>query len=273
MKLFPFSKFTNPKCVFKMKKFVLLFSLFITCIISILHAQTNNATKKFRLGLKTGLSLSSFTKDVGVFAPWTPGVPASGYSNYKKYFRISSLLGATVEYPVTPSFVVGAKLLYAGRGAAYREPNHSVVTITDQGTRKTYNYYKFKIDYLEVPLSAKWDLSANSNGITSFSLYGGLAPAFVLSQSTSYHSYSTNSASPIADPTVRNGELKYVRPFNLSTVAGFQIAGKRKGSFFVDGRFSHTLLPVFKYATTDEGYNLNTAMWTATLGLGIYLKT
>ena len=114
-----------------MKKFVLLFSLFIICAISILNAQTNSTTKKLRFGLKTGLSLSSFTKDVGVFTPWTPGVPVSGYSSYQKYFRISSLIGAVVEYPLTPSFVLGAELLYAGRGAAYREPNHSVVTITD----------------------------------------------------------------------------------------------------------------------------------------------
>ena len=123
-----------------------------------------------------------------------------------------------------------------------------------------------------MPLTAGWNLSANANGKASFSLYGGLAPAFVLSRSTSYHSYSTSSGTPIADPTVQGGELKYVRPFNLSTIAGFQIAGKKKGGFFVDGRFSRTILPVFKYATTDEGYNLSTAMWTATLGLGIYIN-
>lgn len=255
-----------------MKKFVLLFSLFITCTLFTLNAQTNYSTKKLKFGLKTGLSLSSFTKDVGVFAPWTPDVPVNGYYDYKKYFRISSLIGAVVEYPITPSFVLGAELLYAGRGAAYREPNGSVVTINDQGVKKAYNYYKFKIDYLEVPFTGNWNLSANSNGKTRFSVYAGLDPAFVCSQSTSYHSYSTSSGSFVANPTVQDGELNYVRSFNLSTIAGFQIAGKKQGSLFVDGRFNHTLLPVFKYATTDEGYNLNTAMWTATLAFGIYLK-
>jgi hypothetical protein len=255
-----------------MVKYFFWFALIVNCTNTELNAQKKFSASKLKYGLKTGLSLSSFTKDVGVFAPWTPGVPVSNYGGYEKYFRISSLFGVVAEYPLTSTFSIGTELLYAGRGAAYRKENSDVVTITDQGAEKAYDYYKFKIGYLELPLTANWNLSSNSNGKTAFSLYAGLAPAFAISHGTSYHSYETSSGSPVASSTVKEGELKYVRAFNLSTVAGFKIGGKDEGSVFVDARISNTLLPVFKYATTDEGYNLNTAMWTATLGIGIHLK-
>lgn len=246
-----------------MRKKLFFFILFSIGVVYKMQAQVNTPTK-LTIGFKTGLSLSSFTKDVSVFE-------RGNYANFKRYFRIASLVGVVAKYPVSTSFSWGAELLYTGRGAAYRQENGSVVVITNQGAEKAYNYFKFKIDYLEIPLTANYNLSANSNGTTSFSIYGGLAPAFALNQKTSYHSYDNNGSSPIANSTTENGELKDVRAFNLSTVAGFEIAGKKEGSFFFNGRISNSLLPVFQQATSPEGYNMKTGMWTVTLGLGLYL--
>ena len=123
-------------------KYVLLLALLNTCISANLDAQTYNATKKIRFGFKTGLTFSSFTKDVGVFTPSAAG-SNSGYTDYKKYIRISSLLGIVTRYQLTPAFALEAELLYAGRGAAYRKENSSVVTITNQGAETAYDYYKF----------------------------------------------------------------------------------------------------------------------------------
>lgn len=254
-----------------MKKKIFFFAIFAMSLISRIDAQ-KHASQKLKIGLKTGLSLSSFTKDVSVFDKNSPAGQYSSYVNYKKYFRIASLLGVVAQYPVTTSFSLGAEVLYSGRGAAYRQENGSVAVITNQGAEKAYNYYKFKIDYVELPLTANCNLSANSNSAINFWIYGGLSPAIAVNQKTSYHSYDNNGSSPVANRTTEDGELKDVRTFNLSTVAGFEIAGKKEGSFFANARISNSLLPVFNQATSPESYNMKTGMWTFTLGIGIYFK-
>ena len=252
-----------------MIKYVLFFALLNTCISANLYAQADNSGKKVRFGLKTGITQSSFTRDVGVFDPSASGGTTSSYTDYKRYIRISSLFGIVTRYQLTPAVNFGAELLYAGRGAAYRKENNSVVIISNQGAGKAYDYYKFRINYLELPLTAIWNLTSNSNGETDFSLYGGIVPALSTDQSTSYHSYQTSSGSQVASSTKKEGELKYVRTFNVSTVAGLQLATRTAGSLFFNAQISNSLLPVFKHATTDEGHNLNTSMWTATIGIGV----
>ena len=245
----------------KMLSFFLLLSLSIICKT---QAQVPPSTK-LKIGFKTGLSLSSFTNDVSVFEN-------GNYANFERYFRIASLVGVIAKYPVVPSFSLGAEILYTGRGAAYRQENGSVVIITNQGAEKAYNYFKFNINYLELPLTANFNLSANSSNKTSFYIYGGLAPAIALNSKTAYHSYDNKGSSPIANNTTESGELEGVRTFNISTVAGFEVTGKKEGSFFINGRISNSLLPVFQQTTSPEGYNMKTGMWTATLGIGIYLR-
>jgi hypothetical protein len=240
--------------------FFISFSMFIICKGK---AQVNTSSK-LKIGLKTGLNLSTFTKDVSVF-------DQGNYANFQKYFRIASLIGVVTKYHVSAPFSWGAELLYNQRGSAYRQENGSVVIVTNQGTEKAYNYFKFKINYLELPLTANCNLSTHSKGTINFSIYGGLAPAIVLIRKTSYDSYDSNDNSPVANSTSESGELKDVRPFNISTVAGFEIAGKKEGSFFFNGRISNTLLPVFQQATSSDGHNMKTRMWSYTLGLGVYL--
>jgi hypothetical protein len=251
-------------------KNTLIVTLFIISFSSSSFAQTGTDSK-IKFGLKTGLNISSFTKDVGVFDKTAVVARTFDTRGYEKYFRGSLLLGLTATYPVTSAFALKGELLYTGRGAAYRRKNGSVVIISSQGAEKAYDYYIFKINYVEVPITANLNLSAHSSSSIHFSLYGGIAPAFAADQTITFNSHQTSSSSPIANSTSKNEELKYVRSFNVSSLVGFEISKKERKGFFVDGRLSNTLLPVFKSAASDEGFNLNTSMWTCTLGVGVYL--
>lgn len=259
-------KFLTPATMMKVKLCLVFFCI---CMMSKINAQ-KIVFSKVKFGFKTGLSLSSFTKDVSVFDKTIASNQFSNYSSYEKYFRITSLIGIVAKYPVTPSFSWGAELLYGGRGAAYRQKNKSVTIITSQGATNAYNYYKFNINYLEVPITANYNLSANSDGKMNFWIYGGLVPAIAGDKKTTYLSYTSNDGSPLANSTMVEGKLGGVRPFNISTIAGFEITGKREQGFFVNARISEALLPVFQDNTSMEGYNMKTGMWTFTLGLGLY---
>lgn len=253
-----------------MKKLLLL-ALCSIGLLGQLVAQEKSSSK-VKYGFKTGLSLSAFTKDVSVFDKNTPSYSYLNTQTFERYFRIASLAGFVVKYPLSPSFSLGGELVYTGRGMSYRQENGGVAIITSRGAEKAYNYFKFKVNYLELPITANYCFTASTNGATDFSVYGGLAPAIAASQGTSYHSYSSSGNSPIANNTTDEGSLEDVRSFNLSTVAGFELAAKGKSGMFCNARISNALLPVFNQSTSPQGANMKTGMWTVTLGLGIYLE-
>ncbi len=50
----------------------------------------------------------------------------------------------------------------------------NAVVIGSYEQKKAYNYFKFAIDYIEMPLLIKYDL-ANSNARTAINIYGWAA--------------------------------------------------------------------------------------------------
>ena len=69
---------------------------------------------------------------------------------------------------------------------AYRKPNNGVVIIGSQGAEKAYNYFKFALDFVELPVLARYDLT-NVHSSTSLIMYGGFSPGIAVNKRTAAH--------------------------------------------------------------------------------------
>ena len=224
---------------------------------------------KVRISIKGGLNVSSFTDDVSVFDPASPGYKNSFYSYFEKYSRITGTIGIAADYPINNRFTLSAGLEYNGRGSAYRVQNGGVVVYSNGSTESDYNYYRFQLDYVELPLLAQYNV-ADPHGSSSVILYGGISPAVNVKAGTSY-TYATSGSTPVTGGTAsNNGSLPDVSSFMLSPVAGIMLGGNRNKpyQFFGDIRFEYSLLPVFN-KSSDNGENLQTSMITGGLSLGV----
>lgn len=215
-------------------------------------------------GFKVGLNASLFTEDVNSFDPFS-----SFYdSSFQRFVRASGFAGVTVDYMVTERFSVGAEVLYNSRGMAYRQKNNNVMMIGRDGAEQAYNFFKYKIDYLELPLTANYNVLdvASDNWLTG---YLGLAPAVAVSKKVKLD-YPKVNAGPGEEEPDQQSELNNVRSFNTSVLAGIQFGSVPSFmGWYVDLRSSYTLLPVFNGDINLNGDNLNTRMFTFSLGMGV----
>jgi opacity protein-like surface antigen len=227
---------------------------------------TASAQTKTVFGIKAGINTSVFTKQLDGFGEG----PQSYYNGFHKYPRFSINAGFTADVNISPKFVFGTELIYNGLGSAYRVKNDAVVITTNRGnTQDAYDYMKFRLNYLELPLLAKYVFSNKPNR-TSYNLYGGFAPAFNISKGIRYTYYDLDTDRPSNVPVKnQDNEIENVKSFNVSGVLGMQIgtAPASKG-FYMDIRLQQTLTSVF-----NAGAQLarNPGMFTGSFGFGYRL--
>lgn len=215
-------------------------------------------------GVKAGINSSLFIADVGPFDP------NSSFNNasFQRFLRFSAFAGLTVDYMVKERLSVGAELLYNSRGMAYRQQNNGVLMIGNGGQEQAYNYFKYKIDYLELPLTANFNVLnvASDNWLTG---YVGIAPAVALHKSVKLD-YPEVNAGPWSGEPDQSGDLENVRSFNTSVLTGIQFGGvpSHMGGY-MDLRASYTLLPVFNVKQDVNADNLNTRMFSFSVGIGV----
>lgn len=245
-----------------------MFRTFLTCMMLLLFNWNVNAQSSFVkpliFGAKLGMNGSIFTADVDFF-------DLSSNMNdpsFSRFLRLAAYGGVTVDYMITDRFSVGAEVLYNARGMAYRQENSGVITIGTTGKpEQSYNYFKYKIDYVELPLTAGYnvlDVASNSWLMG----YVGLAPAIAVKKEAMFD--NANGLGPLAGKADASGELDHVRGFNTSILAGIQY-GAVPGAVgtYIDFRASYTMLPVFTESKNTRAENLRTQMLTVSLGLGI----
>ncbi len=224
--------------------------------------------QQIKVGLLTGLNVSKFNRDVEGFGNATPK-NGLGYDNY---FRISGSIGVTFSYRLKKYFEPSVELLYTGRGMAYRRENSSVILIGEKGAEKAYNYYKYNINFIQLPLLA--NLVVNPTGRNNFKLYGGLAPELVGASKTRVTGYSSSgfSSSPMspANETSSDTPLEGVRRFNCELLAGFKVddASNHSIKSSIGFRGGYTLLPVFTGEQSSAG-NLKTQMLSLSFNIGM----
>lgn len=229
------------------------------------HAQAQSSfVQPVVFGLKAGINTSLFTEDVDAFDP----VSSSNDPSFKRFLRISGFGGITVDYMLTERFSVGAEILYNSRGMAYRRENNNVLMIGRDGVEQVYSYFKYNIDYLELPLTASYNVLAvaSDNWLTG---YAGLAPAITVNKGVKLDHPEVNAGPSDGEPD-QYGKLAGVRPFNTSLLAGVQFGSVPSFiGVFADLRANYTLLPVFSGDSNVDGDNMDTGMLSFSLGLGI----
>ena len=129
--------------------------LFICFAIAIVGLASLNA-QSIRFGAKAGVNFASLGGDVE---------DADG--------RTSFHIGALAEFVISEKFSFQSELLYSGLGATYEESE------SFEGMNFSYEE-KIKLDYLSVPLMAKYYVTDN------FSLEGGPIVSFLLSANGEY---------------------------------------------------------------------------------------
>jgi len=219
--------------------------------------------QQIKVGLLTGLNVSKFNRDVEGFGS---AIPKNGLG-YDNYFRISGSIGVTFSYRLKRYFEPSVELLYTGRGMAYRRENSSVILIGEKGAEKAYNYYKYNINFIQLPLLA--NLVVNPTGRNNLKLYGGLAPELVGASKTRISSYSSSPMSP-AHETSSDTPLEGVRRFNCELHAGFKVddASNHSIKSSIGFRGGYTLLPVFTGEQSSAG-NLKTQMLSLSFNIGM----
>ena len=215
-------------------------------------------------GIKTGISGSFFTKDVNEFDP------SSDFKNpvFQRFFRPTGQFGVTVDYMLKERVSLGAEILYVGRGTGYRRKNNNVLIIGGNGSQDAYDYFRYKIDYIELPFTINYNVldPSSDDWLTG---YGGLAPAIAVSKGVSLTNAQPN-AGPWKGQPNQSAELTGVRTFNASAVAGIQYGSVPAFlGYYVDIRATYALLPVFTADQDVNGDNLNTRMLALTFGIGL----
>ncbi|MEE1946789.1 porin family protein [Pedobacter sp. KR3-3] len=240
-----------------MKKNLLMLAVLL---LALGQVNAQEQTKKLGFGFKAGLNISAFTNKQDMLM----ALSGVSYDSFENYFRISAMAGITATYKLNPKFALNAELLYNSRGTAYRRPNNSVLLIGDKGVEQAYDYYKFMIDYVELPLMVSYYVIPSSKP-TALSVYLGLAPGIAVRKAAKMD-YPEVTAGPGNGKADVNGELGFVNSFNASGLFGLKVGHKLENgtAFFIDLRGSYGMLPVFK-----KEVNIDTRMLTGTFALGL----
>ena len=225
------------------------------------ESRAQDESSRVNFGVKGGFSMSHFTDDVAPFDQ-----PDENFSAYKRSERFSFVPGITMDVQLTRGFSFITEVLYNSRGMGYSEKIPRLVIRDRDGREKSaYNYFDYKINYLELPLILNYNFSKKT-AKTYWQAYAGIAPAVLISSKTKIDYYTESDTRQDT-----KSKLHDVRPFNHSFIAGIKSGDGLNTLYegYVDLRVSYTLSPVFKQALNDTGGNLNTRMYTFTLSVGL----
>jgi len=236
-------------------------ALFLLLVAMGAECLAQDGSQRIKFGIKAGFNLSYFTDDVAPFDQ-----PDESLSAFKRGERPSFVPGLTMDVRLGRGFSFITELLYNTKGMEYDEQVPWIVIIDREGKENSaYNHFKYKINYLELPLLLNYNFSKRT-AKTYWQVYTGIAPAVVISSKTKMDYYRE---SDIQQDT--KSKLQDTRFFNHSFIAGIK-SGDGLGTLYegyIDLRVSYTLSPVFNRALNDTGGNLDTRMYTFTMSFGI----
>jgi hypothetical protein len=168
-------------------------------VILLVLCGVSTAQAQMRYGAKGGVSFGT----------------TSGDSTDNTY-RTGLAAGAFFERPLGPRLTLQPEVLFIQKGSKF---DSSLVEAS------------FRIDYLEVPVLVRYNLTANPG---AFFVYGGPAIAFKL-KARSFADFGGSTVSEDVSDDVENVEW--------SLVAG---GGKEFSRFFVEGRYVHGMKNIDK---------------------------
>jgi hypothetical protein len=234
--------------------------LFFLLILNLpIYAQDQES--KFKAGFKGGFNISSFTKDIDLMDQ-----PEPLYSSFKKSSRGSALIGITLDYELSKHLLLGSELLFNTRGMGYKDENTEISVTIDQGQqKKSNNYLKYNLDYLELPIIVNYNFLPEKSKSMLFG-YVGIAPSILIN-----HKRRLKYDVKEVGESDQKQNLPYTKSFLNNIVAGVKLLEKESLGLesYIDLRGNYSLSNVFNQTLNTAGKNFETRMYTFTLALGI----
>lgn len=214
-----------------------------------------------------------YTVDLGVTVSFfdkktAPYPDPSAVEAFDKASRASLELAGNINYQVSKVFTLSSGLRYAEKGGGYKTKNPDFIYVNSVSGSKTddaYNYLKYRLVYLELPLVVKINLLRALNlgsETTDLNLYGGMTGGLNIGSKLRYNVFSGEEESWKAD------KLKGAEDLLLSPVTGVEWSS---GPLMLYVRYATSIGDV--YDTTEPGYeNFDVKMQTISIGMGVILR-
>lgn len=192
-------------------------------------------------------------------------------SEFSKAVRASFEFGMKAEYPLNNTFSLGSGLRYSEKGGAYKTKNPDFAYINQfSGNRvdDAYNYLRYRLTYLEVPLSIKIDLY-NLLGMpkedSKLNLIAGVSGMLNIGSKFRYNTFTGNSD---ADEEWDSSKLTGAKGTLLSWQTGLEW---NEGPLILYAKYYKNIGEV--YDTSKEGFeNFGVNMSTIGIGMGFWLN-
>lgn len=236
----------------------LLLIMFIALGSLKLHAQD---PAKLSYSIDMGVPISFFDQET---APYPDPSVVSGF---EKASRASFEIGGNINYALTGAFSVSSGLRYTEKGGGYKTKNPNFIYVNSISGNKeadAYNYLKYRLVYVEVPVLVKLSLGRVFKGTSlpsDVKLYGGVTGMFNIGSKFRYNVFSSDEESWESE------SLDGAENFLLSSVAGIEW---NSGALIIYGRYCKNISDV--YDVSRPGYaSFNVNMHTLSFGLGFII--
>ena len=225
--------------------------------------ETVNAQGKILYGFDMGFTINSFDKKNAPF-------PAPDLvQDFKKASRVSLEFGGTVEYAITQALTVSSGLRYVEKGGSYKTKNPNYIyTSQSSGDRDAYNYLRYRLVYVEVPVLIKlnvykiFGIEAEESRVN---LYGGISGMLNIGSKFRYNVFEGTSD---VEESWESEKIDAAEKFVTGWIAGAEWKG---GPFLLYARYAKSISEV--YDTTQPGYEtFDVSMSTISIGMGFVLS-
>ena len=243
-----------------MKKFIIFFvtlGMFFG-----LQAQEKN---RIYYGMEGGFAISFFDqKNAPFFDP-------SLVEAFDKASRVSFELGATADYLVSDLLSFSSGLMYVERGGAYKTKNPDFVYVNQfSGSQQSdaYNYLRYKLSYIELPLSMNINLFKILNINKEDERLNIFTGASAMINTGSKLRYNVFEGSSDPEEKWESDKLDAANSFVLGFNSGIEWRG---GPLTLYAEYSRNLTDL--YDTTEPGFeNFDVKMGTISLGMGVWFR-
>lgn len=222
-----------------------------------------NAQRKVYYTVDLGVAVSFFDKKTA------PYPDPSAVAAFDKASRASLELGGNINYLLSDVFTLSSGLRYAEKGGGYKTKNPDFIYVNSISGSKTddaYNYLKYRLVYLELPVVVKFNLfrALNIGSETAdLNLYGGVTGGLNIGSKLRYNVFESDE-----EEKWKANKLKGAEDLLLSSVTGVEWSN---GPLMLYVRYTQNIGNV--YDTTEPGYeNFDVNMYTLSIGMGIILR-
>ncbi|MDN5216682.1 porin family protein [Fulvivirgaceae bacterium BMA12] len=224
-----------------------------------------HAQDKIQYSFDLGFTISYFDQKNAPYP--TPEL----VDEFDKSSRTSFEIGGNAAYALSNALSLSSGLRYTERGGAYKTKNPDFVyvnQITGNQVDDAYNYLRYRLVYLEIPVLVKLDvfdvfnIEANDSKLR---IFGGVSGMLNIGSKLRYNIFEGSSD---ADEKWEADKLDGAESLVLSWTGGVEWNG---GPLIFYARYSKNLGDI--YDITEPGFeNFDVEMTTISFGMGINLN-